>query len=197
MRQIATSNGWTDWQKYPKNRKAIRIQYSKTMESKTCSAFPVMGDIPWSAFLQSLKQLFNFLFCAKGFNCGPPAHTNNFPVPLCGPTGPHIGFLWRVSAAARSHEPKHASEWFPSRCTWIHYQTSKIQVEARAGDVMAGAGGAAGPAPDVWHQPAGDLPYEFPEQQSYTLSNPYWNQRSWRSGLKSRAVCMRSTVWIP
>ena len=30
------------------------------------------------------------------------------------------------------------------------------QVEARAGDVMAGAGGAAGPAPDVRHQPPGD-----------------------------------------
>jgi hypothetical protein len=28
-------------------------------------------------------------------------------------------------------------------------------VEARAGDVMAGAGGAAGPAPDVRHQPPG------------------------------------------
>ena len=30
------------------------------------------------------------------------------------------------------------------------------EVEARAGDVMAGAGGAAGPAPDVRHQPPGD-----------------------------------------
>ena len=32
-----------------------------------------------------------------------------------------------------------------------------IQVEALAGDVMAGAGGAAGPAPDVRHQPQGDV----------------------------------------
>ena len=32
----------------------------------------------------------------------------------------------------------------------------EFQVEARAGDVMAGAGGAAGPAPDVRHQPPGD-----------------------------------------
>ena len=31
----------------------------------------------------------------------------------------------------------------------------EIHVEARAGDVMAGAGGAAGPAPDVRHQPPG------------------------------------------
>ena len=50
---------------------------------------------------------------------------------------------------------------------WRHIAASKhcraadlgywqIQVEALAGDVMAGAGGAAGPAPDVRHQPPGD-----------------------------------------
>ena len=33
----------------------------------------------------------------------------------------------------------------------------EIHVEARAGDVMAGAGGAAGPAPDVRHQPPGKV----------------------------------------
>ena len=31
-----------------------------------------------------------------------------------------------------------------------------IQVEAPAGDVIAGAGGAAGQAPGVGHQPSGD-----------------------------------------
>ena len=31
----------------------------------------------------------------------------------------------------------------------------EIRVDARPGDVMAGAGGAAGPAPDVRHQPPG------------------------------------------
>ncbi len=31
-------------------------------------------------------------------------------------------------------------------------QDQDFQVEARAGDVMAGADGAAGPAPDVRHQ---------------------------------------------
>ncbi len=37
-------------------------------------------------------------------------------------------------------------------------QALEIQVEARAGDVMAGGGvGAAGPAQDVQHQPAGDI----------------------------------------
>ncbi len=35
-------------------------------------------------------------------------------------------------------------------------QDQDFQVEARAGDVMAGAGGAAGPAPDVRHQPPGN-----------------------------------------
>ena len=39
-----------------------------------------------------------------------------------------------------------------ARCS----QDQEFQVEARAGDVMAGAGGAAGPAPDVRHQPPGD-----------------------------------------
>jgi hypothetical protein len=33
--------------------------------------------------------------------------------------------------------------------------------EARAGDVMAGAGGAAGPTLDVQHQPAGDVHPQF------------------------------------
>ena len=32
----------------------------------------------------------------------------------------------------------------------------EIQVEALPGDVMAGGGGAAGPAPDIRHQPPGD-----------------------------------------
>ena len=35
-------------------------------------------------------------------------------------------------------------------------QDQDFQVEARAGDVRAGAGGAAGPAPDVRHQLPGD-----------------------------------------
>ena len=39
----------------------------------------------------------------------------------------------------------------------------EIQVEARAGDVMAGGGGAAGPAPDVRHQPPGDMARAVPQ----------------------------------
>ncbi len=37
----------------------------------------------------------------------------------------------------------------------------EILLEVRAGDVMAGGGGAAGPAPDVRHQPAGDVQAEI------------------------------------
>ena len=37
----------------------------------------------------------------------------------------------------------------------------EILLEARAGDVMAGGGGAAGPSPDVRHQPAGDVQAEI------------------------------------
>jgi hypothetical protein len=33
----------------------------------------------------------------------------------------------------------------------------QIQMEARSGDIMAGAGGAAASAPDVRHQPEGDM----------------------------------------
>jgi hypothetical protein len=33
----------------------------------------------------------------------------------------------------------------------------QIQMEARSGDIMADAGGAAGAAPDVRHQPEGDV----------------------------------------
>ncbi len=37
----------------------------------------------------------------------------------------------------------------------------EIHVEALPGDVMAGAGGAAGPAPDVRHQPPGRTEYIY------------------------------------
>jgi hypothetical protein len=37
----------------------------------------------------------------------------------------------------------------------------QIQVEVQTADVMAGAGGAAGPAPDVQHQPEGTSSPEY------------------------------------
>ena len=43
----------------------------------------------------------------------------------------------------------------------------EIHVEARPGDVMAGAGGAAGPAPEVRHQPPGTTTYIYIITMSY------------------------------
>jgi hypothetical protein len=57
-------------------------------------------------------------------------------------------FLNRASVRRHIAASKHC------RAADLGYR--QIQVEARAGDVMAGAGGAAGPAPDVRHQPPGD-----------------------------------------
>ncbi len=59
-----------------------------------------------------------------------------------------------LNLASVSH---YKAAWVPlcqslARCG----QDLDFQVEARAGDVMAGAGGATGPAPDVQHQPPGD-----------------------------------------
>ena len=51
-----------------------------------------------------------------------------------------------------------------ARCS----QDQDFQVEARAGDVMAGAGGAAGPAPDVRHQPPGDGKEESCQSKVYS-----------------------------
>ena len=53
-------------------------------------------------------------------------------------------------------------------CREANLGIRELQVEARAGDVMAGGGGAAGPAPDVRHQPAGDVPGEITKQYTDT-----------------------------
>jgi hypothetical protein len=45
----------------------------------------------------------------------------------------------------------------------------EVDVEARAGDVMAGAGGAAGPAPDVRHQPPGEKECCERKNNTYTV----------------------------
>ena len=46
----------------------------------------------------------------------------------------------------------------------------EIHVEARPGDVMAGAGGSAGPAPDVRHQPPGSTVYIYYTYDSITIN---------------------------
>jgi hypothetical protein len=44
--QTAISKEQTDWQTFPRNIKAMRKQYPKTIESKILSGFPEMGDSP-------------------------------------------------------------------------------------------------------------------------------------------------------
>ena len=63
---------------------------------------------------------------------------------------------------------RHIAASKPCRASDLGYR--EIQVEALAGDVMAGAGGAAGPAPDVRHQPPGDVIEESRASLIYTLS---------------------------
>ena len=55
----------------------------------------------------------------------------------------------------RASVRRHIAASKPCRAADLGYR--EIQVEALAGDVMAGAGGAAGPAQDVRHQPPGDV----------------------------------------
>jgi hypothetical protein len=45
----------------------------------------------------------------------------------------------------------------------------EIQVDVWTSDVMAGAGGVTGPAPDVGHQPEGTMLRESHFQLIYTL----------------------------
>ena len=53
---------------------------------------------------------------------------------------------------------KTACQWVPTcQSRSLARQDSDFQVEALAGDVMAGAGVAAGPAPYVRHQSPGDV----------------------------------------
>ena len=49
-------------------------------------------------------------------------------------------------------------------------QDQDFQVEARAGDVMTAAGGDAGPAPDVGHQPPDDATQERAHTDLYSPS---------------------------
>jgi hypothetical protein len=57
----------------------------------------------------------------------------------------------------------------------------EIQVDVRTSDVMAGAGGAAGPAQDVRHQPEGTARRECRAQCIYTLYTPLMSPTCSRS----------------
>ena len=97
--------------------------------------------------------------------------------------------LFLNRAAVRRHiaasRPRHAAD--------AGIRTIQVE-EARAGDVMPGAGGAAGPAPDVRHQPAGDVHPQFLSNLTSTIQMSSVHQRWWCSGMNSGAVCMRFCV---
>ncbi len=67
MRQITTSNRWMDWQKYPKNRKSIRIQQPKTLDSKTCPVFAVVGGNTLVCIAWELETPLQFFPCSQRF----------------------------------------------------------------------------------------------------------------------------------
>ena len=87
---------------------------------------------------------------------GPPIHcgVTRFVCVNCTATG-HLSSrgLFLNRAGVRRHI-RATKACFAADCCF-----KEIRVDARAGDVMAGAGGAAGPAPDVRHQPPGKSIY--------------------------------------
>ena len=103
--------------------------------------------------------------------CGPsPPSADRSGVPAAGPAAPGLGCR---ATRAKCTETGQLSSWgvFLSRAAVLrHIAASKqcraaklqvgireILVDVRTSDVMAGAGGGAGPAPDVQHQPEGTM----------------------------------------
>jgi hypothetical protein len=68
---------------------------------------------------------------------------------------------------ARSAVRRHISATKSCREAGLGFR--EVHVQARAGDVMAGAGGAAGPAPDVRHQPPGEKECFQQNKATYTV----------------------------
>ena len=92
-------------------------------------------------------------------------------VPPTGPAAPGLGCQATRFVCAKCTETSQLSSWglFLSRAAVRRHITAskpcraaklgirEIQVDVRTSDVMAGAGGGAGPAPDVRHQPEGTV----------------------------------------
>ena len=96
-------------------------------------------------------------------DAGPPRTpaVTRFVCVHCSATG-HLSSRWLFLHRAGVRRHIRASK--PCFAAGLGFK--EIHVEARPGDVMAGAGGSAGPAPDVRHQPPGstvfiDYTYDF------------------------------------
>ena len=75
-------------------------------------------------------------------------------------------------------------------------QGIQVTRKAHAGDVMASAEGAAGPAPGVRHQPAGGVHPNSVSNRLIPSTESALHQRWWCSGMKSRSSCIRFWVRI-
>ena len=131
------------------------------------------------------------------------------PLSAAGPGGPCVGRVTRFVCAhcTSTGELSHRGMFLNRASVNRHIAATKpcreaklgileIQVEARAGDVMAGGGGAAGPAPDVRHQPAGDVLAEILTRKLIPCRMLIMYEHWLSSGLVSLAVCIRFTVRI-
>ena len=142
------------------------------------------------------RLLWTLLLATAAVMAGRPGASHK-PVPVTGPAkGPaglgcgvtryvcaHCTATGQLSSAGlflnRASVRRHIAAAKHCRAADLGYR--EIQVEALAGDVMAGAGGAAGPAPDVRHQPPGDTPQECLQRGIYYIkiqTVPLMTQRS-------------------
>jgi hypothetical protein len=163
MRHIVTSNWFMDWQKYPKSRTSIRIRQAETLDSIKCHTFPGMGGrtlVPGMGgrtldiLLHALNSshLNSFIVLCNGVESGFMAcactslpvwlgatELTNLQVNLTPGPGLRLRLFWAYC--------------FGKACFATDLGFKEINVDTRAGYVMAarGAGGAAGPAPR--HQP--------------------------------------------
>jgi hypothetical protein len=89
-----------DWQKYPKNRKSIRIQQPETLDSKKCPTFPGMGGKT-----TCIQPSYNFNFFVPKVLIEKPAHTNSF---ICvGRQWRRIGFYGSCMRIARARQSEY------------------------------------------------------------------------------------------
>ena len=141
----------------PKTRRKISL----CLPSVTVSVSRHIKASGLQAFCAYVSCLYNFFFLYTGWpvqfpqvrnSAVPPAPVQRFVCVHCTATG-HLssrGLFLHRSAVLRRRDIRGSKPCFAADLGF-----KEIHVEARACDVMAGAGGAAGPAPDVRHQPPG------------------------------------------
>ena len=90
----------------------------------------------------------------KGPAAGSGPQVSRYVCVHCTQTGQLSSQGLFLSRAAVNRHISHAKA---CRNAGMGYREMPIQVQVRAGDVMAGGGGAAGPAPSIRHQVPGNL----------------------------------------